>query len=139
MLFFQQSDLFEEADIEKQDVKFLYNHRDEYWFSDIKDPSIRFQLGQDILGNISHFLKAGTEVHAILFNGKIINVILPIKMDFKVTQAPPAIRGDTAQGGVKQVTLETGAIVNTPLFINEGDIVRINTQSGEYVERVTKG
>ncbi len=136
---FQQSDLFEEADIEKQDVKFLYNHRDEYWFSDIKDPSIRFQLGQDILGNISHFLKAGTEVHAILFNGKIINVILPIKMDFKVTQAPPAIRGDTAQGGVKQVTLETGAIVNTPLFINEGDIVRINTQSGEYVERVTKG
>ncbi len=135
---FQQSDLFEEADIEKQNVKFLYSHRDEYWFSDPKDPAKRFKLEQNVLGDINRFLKANTEAHAILFNGKIINVELPIKMDYKVTEAPPAIRGDTAQGGVKQVTLETGAIINTPLFINEGDVIRINTQSGEYVERVTK-
>ena len=60
-------------------------------------------------------------------------------MDFKVVEAPPTIRGDTAQGGVKQVKLETGAIINAPLFINEGDIIRVNTQSEEYTERVNKG
>lgn len=135
---FQQSDTFEEANIARQDVKYLYSHRGEFWFSETNDPSNRFQLSQEILGDITHFLKTNTEVQAILFNGKITNIELPIKIDFKVTQAPPAIRGDTAQGGVKQVTIETGAIINTPLFINEGDIIRINTQTGEYVERVTK-
>ena len=78
-------------------------------------------------------------MEAILFEGKIITVDLPIKMDFKVIEAPPAIRGDTAQGGVKQVKIETGATINVPLFINEGDVVRINTETGEYVERVEKG
>ena len=75
---------------------------------------------------------------AILFNQKIINVELPVKMDFKVVEAPPAIRGDTAQGGVKQVKIETGATVNVPLFINEGDLIRLNTQTGDYVERADK-
>ena len=60
-------------------------------------------------------------------------------MDFKVTEAPPAVRGNTAQGGTKTVIIETGAQINTPLFINEGDIIRVNTQTGEYVERVEKG
>ena len=136
---FQQSDVFEEADIEYQNVKFLYNHREEYWFCHENDPSKRFQLSQELIGDGIKFLKANTVVKAILFNQKIINIELPIKMDFKVIEAPPAIRGDTAQGGVKQVKLETGATVNVPLFINEGDVVRINTQSGEYTERVNKG
>jgi len=135
---FQQSDVFEEADIVRQNVKFLYNHRDEYWFSDEKDPSKRFKLEQDIIGDAVKFLKANTILSAILFNQKVINVELPIKMDFKVVEAPPAIRGDTAQGGVKQVKIETGALVNVPLFINEGDLIRLNTESGDYVERVDK-
>ena len=84
-------------------------------------------------------MKESTVLEAILFEGKIITVDLPIKMDFKVIEAPPAIRGDTAQGGVKQVKIETGATINVPLFINEGDVVRINTETGEYVERVEKG
>lgn len=136
---FQQSDTFEEAEIQRQNVKFLYAHRGEYWFSETDTPARRFQLEEVILGNIIRFLKPNTQAQAISFNGKIINIELPIKMDFKVTEAPPAIRGDTAQGGVKQVTIETGAAINTPLFINEGDIIRINTQTGEYVERVLKG
>ena len=73
------------------------------------------------------------------FQDKIINVRLPIKMDYKVIEAPPAIRGNTAQGGSKTVTLETGAQIQAPLFINEGDIVRVNTQTGEYDERIEKG
>ena len=136
---FAQSDIFEEADIEKRDVKFLYNHRDEYWFSEVNDPSKRFKLEKSIIGESYKYLKNNTILSANLFNGQIINIDLPIKMDFKVIEAPPAIRGDTAQGGVKQVVLETGATVNVPLFVGEGDVVRLNTETGEYVERIGKG
>ncbi len=135
---FQQSDVFEEADIVKQNVKFLYSHRNEYWFSEEKDPSKRFKLDQEIIGERVKYLKANIVLSAILFNQKVITVELPVKMDFKVVEAPPAIRGDTAQGGVKQVKIETGAVINVPLFINEGDIVKINTQTGEYAERTSK-
>lgn len=135
---FAQSDIFEEADIDRKEVKFLYNHRDEYWFSEINDPSKRFKLEKSIIGESYKYLKNNTILDAILFNSQIINVELPIKMDFKVIEAPPAIRGDTAQGGVKQVVLETGATVNVPLFVSEGDIIRLNTETGEYVERVEK-
>ncbi len=136
---FAQSDVFEEADITRENVKFLYAHRDQYWFSEEKNPSKRFELSQDILGDSNRFLKANTILEALLFDGKVITVELPIKMDFKVTEAPPAVRGDTAQGGNKQVTLETGATINVPLFVNQDDIITINTQTGEYVGRAEKG
>ena len=144
---FAQSDVFEEADIERRKVKFLYNHRDRYWFANENDPSKRFELGEDVLGDSTKFLKSNTVLDAILFSakgrptsgGNIINVELPVKMDFKVIEAPPAIKGDTAQGGVKQVKIETGASVNVPLFINQDDIIRINTETSEYTERVEKG
>ncbi len=136
---FAQSDVFEEADIEKQRVKYLYGHRGQYWFADEKDPSKRFELSENLLGDSTKFLKANTVLEAISFEGKIITVELPVKMEFKVAEAPPAIKGNTAQGGVKQVKIETGATVNAPLFINEGDMIRINTETGEYVERADKG
>lgn len=135
---FAQSDVFEEADVERQKVKYLYNHREQYWFCQENNSSQRLELGQDILGNIAKFLKPNTVLEAISFQGKIINAELPIKMDFKVIEAPPSVRGNTAQGGVKQVKIETGAIINVPLFINQDDIVRINTETGEYTERVEK-
>ena len=135
---FAQSDVFEEADIERRKVKFLYNHREQYWFSYENDPSKRFQLTQELIGESAKFLKPNTVLEAIEYNGEIINIELPIKMEFKVVEAPPAIRGDTAQGGVKQVKLETGASMNVPLFINQDDIIRINTETGQYVERVEK-
>ena len=136
---FAQSDIFEEADIDKREVKFLYNHRDEYWFSEINDMAKRFKLEKSVIGESYKYLKNNTVLSAIMFNGQITNIELPIKMDFKVIEAPPAIRGDTAQGGVKSVTIETGAMVNVPLFISEGDVVRLNTETGEYVERMEKG
>jgi elongation factor P len=135
---FAQSDVFEEADVARQKVKYLYNHRDQYWFSDEKDQSKRFELTSEILGEATKFLKPNTIIDAISFENKIISIELPIKMEFKVMEAPPAIRGDTAQGGVKQAVIETGASVNVPLFINEGDVIVINTQTGDYVERANK-
>ena len=93
-------------------------------------------IKEELLGNSAKFLKPNTEVKSTKFDGKVIGVELPIKMDFKVIEAPPAIKGNTAQGGTKLVTLETGAKINVPLFINEDDVVRINTQTGEYARRV---
>ncbi len=136
---FAQSDVFEEADIKRRKVKFLYNHREQYWFSYEKEPSKRFLLTEELIGEATKFLKPNTVLDAIEYNGNIVNIELPIKMEFRVVEAPPAIRGDTAQGGVKQVKIETGAYLNVPLFINQDDIVRINTETGEYVERVEKG
>lgn len=135
---FAQSDVFEEADVARQKVKFLYGHREKYWFVNENNPSKRFELSDDVLGDSTKFLKANIVLEAILFEDKIITVELPVKMDFKVIEAPPAIRGDTAQGGVKQVKIETGAIINVPLFINQDDIVRVNTETGEYTERIEK-
>ena len=136
---FAQSDVFEEADVEKQRVKYLYGHRGQYWCAEEKDPSKRFELSQELLGDSTKFLKANTVLEAVAFEGEIITVELPVKMDFKVIEAPPAVKGNTAQGGIKQVKIETGAVINAPLFINEGDIIRINTETGEYVERADKG
>jgi len=136
---FAQSDTFEEADIQRREVKFLYAHREQYWFVDPKDPSKRFELSKELIGNGVNYLKPNTILMAITFNDEIITVELPVKMEFKVVEAPPGIKGDTAQGGVKQVKIDTGATLNVPLFINEGDLVRVNTETGDYVERVEKG
>jgi elongation factor P len=70
------------------------------------------------------------------FEDKVIKVEIPVKMEFVVTEAPPALKGNTAQGGTKVVTIEGGAKISAPLFVNEGDTIRINTQTGSYVERV---
>jgi len=134
----QASDNFEEADVEKKETMFLYAHRGEFWFCEPENPKNRFSLKEELLGSSASFLKPNTKVGTVVFNGNIIKVSLPVKMEFKVTEAPPSIKGNTAQGGTKSVTLEGGAKINAPLFINEGDIVRINTEIGEYVERVEK-
>lgn len=129
---------FEEAEIETVPVTFIYHNKDQYWFHEKGKPQARFALSDENVGEVGVFLKANTEIKSFRFNDKIINIELPPKVDLKVTEAPPGIKGDTAQGGTKQVTLETGAKVSAPLFINEGDVIRVSTLTGEYVERVEK-
>ncbi len=133
---FHVADRVEEADLGYKDVKFLYENRGQWWFCEEKDPSQRFQLEATLIGPSSKFMKPNSLIEAMTYDEKIIGVKLPIKVDLKVTEAPPAVRGDTAKGGNKVITLETGATLNAPMFINPGDIVRINTETGEYVERV---
>ena len=132
---FAQSDTFEEADVSKDEVKFLYVHRSQYWFSEPNNPSNRFELDAGTVGEQATFLKENTVVEALHWNGTVINISLPIKMEFTVVQAPPGLKGDTQSGGTKQVTLDTGAIINVPLFINEGERIIVNTETGEYSER----
>ncbi|TSC78079.1 MAG: elongation factor P [Parcubacteria group bacterium Gr01-1014_24] len=150
---FHVSESADEADIIKRDITFLYHnkparnasHSDagggEYWFCDPQDKSDRFKLDAILIGEGAKFLKQNGNVTALVWeneeeNEKIIKVTLPIKMEFKVKEAPPAVRGDTSKSGMKVITLENGATLNAPMFINGGDVIRVNTETGEYVERV---
>lgn len=135
---FHASEKAEEAEILSREVNYLFNNRGEYWFCEKNDPSKRFSLTEDFIGDQGKFMKPNAPVELLSFQDRNIGVKLPIKVELKVKDAPPGIKGNTAQGGTKLVTLETGAAINAPLFINEGDILRINTDTGEYVERVQK-
>lgn len=135
---YKSNEQFSEGDIEKIKVNFLYHHRNQYWFTEIENPKNRFELDDSILGDSKDFLKPNMEVTALKFEGTIFNIELPIKVDYRVIESPPSVKGNTAQGGTKAAIIESGAKVLVPLFINEGDIIRINTQTQEYVERVDK-
>ena len=134
-LTFHQSEKAEEAEIEEKEVKYMYQSRGDWWFSAPDNPADRFKLSEEVLGEGRKFLKIGSVVTARIFNDKIFGVKLPVTVELKITEAPPAVKGDTAKGGNKQITLETGAVINGPLFINEGDKLIINTDKGEYVSR----
>ena len=135
---FHQSDKVEEADIGDREIKYLYNNRGEWWFCAADDPKDRFQLSKETLGESAKFLKENTEVKALTFNDEVIGIDLPAKLDLKVIEAPPSIKGNTSSGGSKPVVVETGATVDTPLFIEVGDTIKVNTETGAYSERVEK-
>lgn len=135
---FHQSEKIEEAEIDKRDVKFIYANRGEFCFNEINDPSKRFTVPEVTVGPQGKFLKPNSIVTLLSFREKTIGFKMPITVDLKVTEAPPAVRGDTVTGGSKIITLETGATIQAPLFVEEGDIVRLNTETGEYRERVGK-
>lgn len=134
---FHVSEKVEEAEIDKKEVKYLYNNKGEYWFCEVNDPSKRFSMKEDIIGNGAKFMKTNSVITILLFGERIIGVKLPIKVELKVTEAHEATKGNTAQGATKQVILETGATVNVPMFIKEGEIIKVNTEDGQYVERAS--
>lgn len=136
---FHQNETAVEADIESRPVEYLYTNRGEHWFITPGKPSDRFMLSDAIVGEEIRFLKPKTVIDAVVFNDDIIGIKMPIKMELKVTEAMPAVKGNSSGGALKEVTLETGATLMVPMFINEGDIIRVNTEDGEYSERVEKG
>ncbi len=135
---FHVSDKVEEAEIDTKEVKYLYNSRGEWWFSEVTDPSKRFKVTDEQAGPQAKFLKSSSIVTQLLFREQPMGFKMPITAELKVTEAPPGIKGDTATGGQKVITLETGATISAPLFVNEGDIIKINTETGEYRERIGK-
>ena len=135
---FHVSEKAQEADLSTKGVKYLYANKGERWFCAENDPADRFTLPDDLIGTPGKFLKENAVVEALIFDEKIIGIKMPIKVELKVTEAAAAVKGNTAQGGSKQITLETGATLFVPMFINEGDVIRINTETGEYVERADK-
>ena len=131
---FQGADRVEEADIEKTYAQYLYQDGDGFAFMDSANYE-QFSLSKKVIGDLADYLVEGVEVNMINFNGAPINIELPVKVTLTVIEAPPGIKGDTASSGDKLVTVETGAKITTPLFINEGDKIIVNTEKGEYVSR----
>lgn len=134
----QPSDKFEEAEIEKQEAKFIYESKGKYIFSEKDNPSNRFELTLEEIGPEAKFLKPNEIVTTIIFDEKIINVKLPVKVQLKVKEVTPGVKGDRAASGNKIVVLENGTTIDAPLFVNEDDIIEINTERGEYVRRVNE-
>ncbi|HPI67010.1 MAG TPA: elongation factor P [bacterium] len=131
---FKQGESVELADMSRKKANFLYKEKNKYVFMDADYEQIH--LNEDLVGEAAEFLKETQEIDLILYEESIIGIKLPPKVDLKVTQAPPGVKGDTATGGKKPVTLETGAVINVPLFIEEGETIRVNTETREYAERV---
>ena len=135
---FFPSDKFEEVEIVKKEMLFLYGNKNEYCFVDEADKSNRVMLKPEEVKGVDNYLLPNLKVTLEYCEDKVIGVGLPVKVDVEVVESPPDIRGNTAQGGTKNVVVSTGMVVKTPLFINKGDVIRINTQKGEYVERIKK-
>ncbi len=132
---FHVSEKAEEAEIEDRPLVYIYNSRGQWWFHKAGNPGERMTFPEDILGDKAKFLKEKMEVTGLYFDDRPIDIRLPIKVTYKVVEAPPNVRGNTAQGGNKLVKLETGAMITTPMFVEEGDTIEINTETGLYVGR----
>lgn len=135
---FHQNDTADEAEIESRPVEYIYTSRGEHWFNTPGKPAERFVIPQDVVGDEIRFLKPKSTVDSVVFDEKIIGIKMPIKVELKVTEAMEAVKGNTSSGALKEVTLETGVKIMAPMFINEGDVIKVNTESGEYTERVEK-
>lgn len=130
------SDQVEGAELERKKAQYLYPEGDNYNFME-SECYEQFSIEKEILAGKENFIKEGTQVDVLYFEGKPVNIDIPKKVDLKIVEAPEGVRGDSSQGRVtKTAVTETGYQVNVPLFINEGDIIKINTETGEYVERV---
>ena len=131
---FKPGDKIEEADMERVKVDFLYKDpRSAYFMNNNTYEQMEIPLEQ--LGDKINYLREGTSCDALYFDNNPVNIDIPIKMKLKVVSAPPGIKGDSASNVTKQVVLETGAVVNAPLFINEGDEIIVNTEENKYIER----
>jgi elongation factor P len=132
---FKSGDTVGKPDLEEKEMQYLYKEGDHYNFMDNKTYDQTF-LTEEQMGEAKNFIKDNTTTHILFFNGKAIGVTLPNSMDLRVVKCDPGIRGDTVSGATKPATLETGYVVNVPLFIEEGDVLRIDTRTGEYLTRV---
>lgn len=135
---FQQGDIFNEADLEKRDMKFLYQTKGQYFFCEPNDPSKRVSFTEDLIGPKAKFLRPNEIVVGIIFEEKVITFKLPIKVILKVKESAAGVKGDRAQAGTKSAVLESGAEIQVPLFIEEGDLIEVNTETGTYVKRAEK-
>jgi len=131
---FQSSDTIEEVDLDETKAQFLYRDGDEYFFMD-QETYDQFSLNKSQLRGSENYLKEEIEIKIVKFKDVPVEIILPPEVSLKVVDAPPGVKGDTAQGGSKTVTLETGMTINVPLHIKEGDVLVIKTKTGNFDRR----
>ncbi len=132
---YRSGDKFNSADLEEQDMQFLYEQGSSYHFMNTSSYE-QFELSVDQVGDARNYLTENLVVSMLLFQERPIGINLPNFVELKVVRADPWVKGDTAAGATKPVTLETGYVVQVPLFIEEGEVLKLDTRSGAYVERV---
>lgn len=133
-LTFKPGDKVVEANLERRTANFMYRQGDEFQFMD-NESFEQFAFTKEQVGEISNFVKENSDVDVMLYNDKPVTISLPAKVILLVTEAAPGVKGDSATNATKRVKVETGYEVNVPLFIKEGDKIKINTETGLYVER----
>lgn len=127
----------EVVDLERANMQYLYKDENNYQFMDNKTFE-QHGIPVDVLGDKGQWLKEGQEAVVLMHGEQALSIALPMKLKFKVTEAMPAVKGDTSSGRVlKEVTIETGALVKVPIFIDQGETIVINTETGDYVERAS--
>ena len=131
---FQSDDKLVRARLESQQMQYLYNDGDLYYFMD-ETTFEQMPLSASQLDDALNYLKEGTSVAVTSYKGEVVGIELPITVELEVTVTEPGFKGDTATGGNKPATLETGLTVQVPLFVNEGDIIKVDTRTGSYLER----
>ncbi|MER3500668.1 MAG: hypothetical protein IMHGJWDQ_001458 [Candidatus Fervidibacter sp.] len=132
---FKAGEEFEQAIVERRPYQFLYRQGDEFVFMDTETYD-QVTLSGDQVGDAALFLKEGAEVTLVFHEGNPLMVELPTAVELQVVDTDPGVRGDTASGGSKPAKLETGAVIQVPLFINVGDVVKVDPRTGRYIERV---
>lgn len=131
---FNPGEKLPKAHIDRRDMQYLYESDEEYNFMDNENFE-QIIMTSEQLGTAKNFLKENMNIEVMFFQGLVIGVELPYSVELRVVETDPGIRGDTATGGTKPAKLETGYTVKVPLFINTDDVLRIDTRSGEYIER----
>jgi elongation factor P len=121
--------------LERQHVQYLYEEGGQYHFMDTETFE-QFALDESAVGKVTNFIKENDVVDLLTWNGDPIDIELPTSVNLSVAQTDPGLKGDTASGATKPATLETGLVVSVPLFVSVGDVVKVDTRSGEYLERV---
>jgi len=124
---------FEQARLENRKVTFLYRDGDQFYFMD-QETYDQPVVGEDIIGDAARYLKEGQELELLFYGNEVLDVALPTAVELTITQTEPNYRGDTSTGG-KPATLETGAVTTVPFFVNSGEKIRVDTRTGEYIER----
>ena len=130
----KSGDSVEAADVVDTDMQYLYNEGD-FWHFMVPDTFEQFTAGKSAMGDAAQWIKDGTECIVTLWNGEPLTVTPPAHVELKIVRTDPGVRGDTVTGGQKPATLETGATVKVPLFINEGEVIRVDTRTGDYISR----
>ncbi len=133
---FQSGSKFQTARLERRRIQFLYADDGQYHFMDV-DTFEQFPLNKETLGDTVNYLVENEVIDLLTYQDQPVDVEAPITVSLEVTETDPGFKGDTATGGTKPATLQTGVTVNVPLFINIGDTVKVDTRTGEYLERVS--
>ena len=131
---FRPTERFEEARIERNDMQYLYNDGDLYYFMDVNTYD-QIALSKDDIGEALKFVKENEMVKMLAYKGSVFAVEPPLFVELAITETEPGFKGDTATGATKPATLETGYVLNVPLFVDEGTVIRVDTRTGEYMER----